>query len=311
MTDDWGHAPVLLEEAVDALGVNDGGLWVDATFGRGGHAAEILRRLDPQATLLAIDRDPEAAVVASLRFASDTRLNFRNVDFEFLEREVAALNGVGRVLGILFDLGVSSPQVDSPQRGFSFLRDGPLDMRMDPSKGESAAEWLARVEQTELDRVLKEFGEERFHRRVARALVAARTRAPIRRTLQLAELVARAVPTREPGQHPATRTFQALRIQVNRELEQLSEGLRQAVRVLAPGARMVIISFHSLEDRIVKRFLREQARGVAAPRGIPLTADQAGTTLRTVAGVIRPSAAECNRNPRARSAKLRIAERLT
>lgn len=310
MTGDWGHAPVMLEEAVDALGANDGGLWVDATFGRGGHAAEILARLGPDATLLALDRDPEAAEAAARRFASERRLSFRGVDFELLEREVTALKGIGRVQGILFDLGMSSPQLDSPRRGFSFLRDGPLDMRMDPSKGESAADWLAKVEQGELDRVLKELGEERFHRRVARALVAARQQSPIRRTGRLAELVAGAVPTREPGQHPATRTFQALRIQVNRELEQLAAGLHQAVRVLAPGARLVVISFHSLEDRIVKRFFREQSRGTTAPRGIPVTTSQSGATVRRIGGVIRPSAAECGRNPRARSARLRVAERL-
>jgi 16S rRNA (cytosine1402-N4)-methyltransferase len=310
MGDDWGHVPVLLEEAVDALGVTNGGLWVDGTFGRGGHAAAILARLGPEGRLLALDRDPEAAAAAARRFAAEPRLLFRSVDLAALEAEVNALGAGGQVRGVLLDLGVSSPQLDAPGRGFSFLRDGPLDMRMDPRQGQSAAHWLAHVDEVELDRVLMELGEERFHRRVARAIVRAREQNPIQRTVQLAELVARAVPTREQGQHPATRTFQALRLWVNQELEQLREALRQAVRVLAPGGRLAVISFHSLEDRMVKRFLRQQARGVAVPRRLPLAASETGASLRSIGRLVRPSTGECARNPRARSARLRVAERL-
>jgi 16S rRNA (cytosine1402-N4)-methyltransferase len=310
MRADWGHTPVLLEEAVEALRVSDGGVWIDGTFGRGGHTAEILRRLGPSALVLAFDRDPEAEQVAAQRFAGEPRLRFHRGDFTAMEQELSTLGAGRRVQGILLDLGVSSPQLESAERGFSFLRDGPLDMRMDPERGQSAAEWLATVGEAELDRVLQELGEERFHRRLARAIVTVRAERPIVSTRQLAELVAAVVPTREPGQHPATRAFQAIRIRVNQELQQLGLVLEQAVRVLAPAGRLAVITFHSLEDRIVKRFLRQQARGAQLPRGIPLSADQSGATLRLLGGPRRPRAEECARNPRARSALLRVAERL-
>jgi 16S rRNA (cytosine1402-N4)-methyltransferase len=310
MSDGWGHTPVLLEEAMAALQIGGGGLWIDGTFGRGGHSAAMLARLGPDARLMAFDRDPEAQAVATRRFAGESRFEFHRCDFATMEHVVAAALRLAQARGILFDLGVSSPQLEHAERGFSFLRDGPLDMRMDPESGDSAADWLSRASEEELGRVFKAFGEERFHRRVARAIVTARDRYPLRTTRQLAELVASTVPTREPGQHPATRVFQAIRIRVNQELQQLDEALQQAIRLLAPGGRLVVISFHSLEDRIVKRFMREQARGMRAPRGIPVVAAHSGATFRVAGRPVRPTAQECARNPRARSALLRVAERL-
>ena len=305
------HRPVLLTEALTALAVRPSGCYADATFGRGGHAGALLAALGPAGRLLALDRDPEARQWAAARFGSDARLTFVQGAFSQLAESVSAHELSGRLDGILFDLGVSSPQLDDPARGFSFSRDGPLDMRMDPSTGDSAAVWLNRVEEGELARVLAEFGEERFHRRVARAIVAARQQAPIATTARLARLIAEAVPTREPGKHPATRTFQAIRIAVNDELGELRAVLPQAVRMLAPGGRLVVISFHSLEDRVVKRFMHEQARGRELPLDLPVTGVPEGRTLRLIGRRIRPDAAEIAANPRARSAVLRVAERLS
>ena len=304
------HRPVLLAEALAELVVRPDGCYVDATFGRGGHAAAILESLGPTGSLLALDRDPAAGEWAKTGFRDDARFQFVQAAFSRLAEIIAGRGLDGRVNGILFDLGVSSPQLDDPARGFGFSRDGTLDMRMDPTRGNSAAEWLNRAGETELGRALVEFGEERFYRRIARAVVVARQQAPITTTARLADIVAAAVPTREPGKHPATRAFQAIRIVVNDELRELQAALPQAVRVLAPGGRLVVISFHSLEDRVVKRFMREQARGRELPPDLPVTGAPAGMTLRLVGRAVRPGAAEIAANPRARSARLRVAERL-
>lgn len=305
------HQPVLLAEVLAGLNLRPAGCYLDATFGRGGHAAGILAALGPDGRLLAMDRDPLAERCALARFGTDPRFAFVRSAFGQMGEIVAERGLTGRLDGVLFDLGVSSPQFDDPARGFSFGRNGPLDMRMDPATGISAAAWLARVEEAELDRVLAEWGEERFHRRVARALVAARQRAPITTTAQLADLIAAAVPTREPGQHPATRTFQAIRIAVNDELGELGAALPQAVQALAPGGRLAAISFHSLEDRVVKRFMRDQARGREWPLDLPVRGGPEGMTLRGIGRAIRPGLAEIAANPRARSAVLRVAERLS
>jgi len=304
------HQPVLLAEVLAGLNPRLAGCYLDATFGRGGHAAALLAALGPEGRLLALDRDPAAERCALDRFGGDSRFAFVRGAFGQLGERVAERGLTGRLDGVLLDLGVSSPQFDDPARGFSFGRNGPLDMRMDPETGINAATWLARVEEAELARVLAEWGEERFHRRVARALVAARRQAPITTTMQLAEIVAAAVPTREPGQHPATRAFQAIRIVVNDELGQLRAALPQAVRALAPGGRLAVISFHSLEDRMVKRFMRDQARGREWPLDLPVRGGPEGMTLRLIGRALRPDAAEIAANPRARSAVLRVAERL-
>ncbi len=304
------HRPVLLAEVLAALAVHPSGCYVDATFGRGGHAAALLEALGPRGRLLALDRDPEARRWATSRFGDDVRFTFVQGTFSRLTEMISAHGLAGRMDGVLLDLGVSSPQLDDPGRGFSFSQDGPLDMRMDPTTGDSAAVWLNRVEETELARVLAEFGEERFYRRVARAIVVGRQQAPITTTVRLASIIAGAVPTREPGKHPATRSFQAIRIAVNDELDELRAVLPQVVRMLAPGGRLVVISFHSLEDRVVKRFMHEQARGQELPPDLPVRGVPEGRTLRLIGRPVRPGAAEIAANPRARSAVLRVAERL-
>jgi 16S rRNA (cytosine1402-N4)-methyltransferase len=295
------HQPVLEAEAVAALAVKAAGVYVDGTFGRGGHSRAILAQLGPQGRLIALDRDPEAAAAA--REIDDPRFTFVQTRFS----ELAALPP--RVDGMLFDLGVSSPQLDDPRRGFSFRADGPLDMRMDPASGPSAAEWLATAEQQQLTEVIRDYGEERFAKQIAAAIVDARRREPIVGTRQLADLVATAVRTREPGKDPATRTFQALRIHINRELEEVSLMLPRAVERLAEGGRLAVISFHSLEDRIVKRFMQSQARP-DVPRELPLRASEMPQPVLNIVGrAQRASDAETIRNPRARSATLRVAER--
>jgi 16S rRNA (cytosine1402-N4)-methyltransferase len=302
------HAPVLLEEALEALAVRPDGSYVDATFGRGGHARAVLARLGNKGKLLAIDRDPQAAKAARALFGDDPRVVVVQAPFS---RLAEAVDQSGRLVdGILLDLGVSSPQLDEPARGFSFLRDGPLDMRMDPDEGESAAGWLARASEREIATVISRFGEERHARRIARAIVGARSGMAIETTTQLAGIVARAVPTREPGRNPATRTFQALRIHVNRELDELQQALPQAVACLAPGGRLVVISFHSLEDRIVKRFMRSAAQDDPAWAGMPAVPAAARAKLRLIGRAVFPGEVELRRNPRARSAVLRAAERL-
>ena len=295
------HRPVLEKEAVAALAIKAGGTYVDGTFGRGGHSRAILAQLGPQGRLIALDRDPEAAAAA--RGIADARFSFVQTRFS----ELAALPP--QVDGMLFDLGVSSPQLDDPQRGFSFRADGPLDMRMDPASGPSAAEWLATAEQQQLTQVIRDYGEERFAKQIAAAIVATRVGEPIVGTRQLARIVGQAVRTREPGQDPATRTFQAVRIHVNRELEEVSLTLPQAVQHLAPGGRLAVISFHSLEDRIVKRFFQAQARP-QLPRELPLRASEMPQpALKLIGRGAKPSDAEMRSNPRARSATLRVAER--
>ncbi len=297
------HQAVLLEEALAGLAVRPEGFYVDGTFGRGGHSRAILDRLGARGRLLALDRDPEAEQAA--RAIADPRFSFVRADFSSLSRVL----GERRAEGMLFDLGVSSPQLDEAARGFSFRRDGPLDMRMDPTRGVSAAQWLAMAEEQQIREVIRDYGEERFAKQIAAAIVAARGREPIERTRQLADLVAKAVRTREPGQDPATRTFQALRIHVNRELEEVSLMLPQAAAHLERGGRLAVISFHSLEDRIVKRFLQSASRH-DVPRRLPLReAEIPEPPLRLVGRAVRASEQETRRNPRARSATLRVAER--
>jgi 16S rRNA (cytosine1402-N4)-methyltransferase len=297
------HEPVLLTEAIDALAIRPDGTYVDGTFGRGGHSRAILERLGPRGRLVALDRDPEAERAAAA--IGDARFTFVRSAFSALGQVL----GERKVQGMVFDLGVSSPQLDDPRRGFSFRADGPLDMRMDPTQGQSAAEWLAMAEEKKIREVIRDYGEERFAKQIAAAVVAARRRAPIERTGQLADLVAKAVRTREPGQDPATRTFQALRIHVNRELEEVSLMLPQAGAHLALNGRLAVISFHSLEDRIVKRFMQQAARP-DVPRGLPLReAEMPQPAVKIIERAIRASEAETRRNPRARSAILRVAAR--
>ena len=301
------HKTVLLEEAVDALAVKPGGTYVDATFGRGGHSRLILGQLNEQGRLIALDRDP-AAIAAGGEIA-DARLKVIHAAFGNLEKVLKA-EGVERVDGVLMDLGVSSPQLDAAERGFSFRQDAPLDMRMDTSRGQTAAEWLAQASRQQIAEVIKNYGEERFANAVAKAIVAARAGGAIATTRQLAEIVASAVRTREQGQHPATRSFQAIRIHVNQELEELSLVLPQAVAALKSGGRLVVISFHSLEDRIVKRFLRDESRPPQLPSRLPVrAADLPPPRLKLVGKPVAPSLAEVAANPRARSAVMRAAER--
>ena len=297
------HEPVLLTEAIEALDIRPAGTYVDGTFGRGGHSRAILERLGPQGRLIALDRDPEAE--RSAQAIRDPRFSFARLPFSALPDAL----GERKVQGMLFDLGASSPQLDDPRRGFSFRADGPLDMRMDPTQGASAAQWLAMAEEKQIKEVVRNYGEERFAQQIAAAIVAARSREPLVRTRQLADLVAKAVRTREPGQDPATRTFQALRIHVNRELEEVSLMLPQALAHLAVNGRLAVISFHSLEDRIVKRFLQANARP-DVPRGLPLReAEMPQPALKIMGRAIRASEQETRRNPRARSAILRVAAR--
>jgi len=301
------HVSVLLEESVDALEIKPDGCYVDATFGRGGHSRAILARLSRTGRLVAMDRDPTA--VAAGCEIEDARLTLVHSAFGRLTAVLEEL-GVSAVDGVMLDLGVSSPQLDTPARGMSFRFDAPLDMRMDTTQGETAAEWLTRAEQREIERVLRDYGEERFAHAIAKALVAARGEFGISTTGQLAALVEKAVRTREPGQHPATRSFQALRIHINRELEELSLVLPQCVDHLRSGGRLVVISFHSLEDRIVKRFLREQAQPEKLPARLPVrAADLSEPRLRLIGKAIGPGAAELVANSRARSAVMRVAER--
>jgi 16S rRNA (cytosine1402-N4)-methyltransferase len=307
---DAGHEPVLLAEVLEGLRVIGDGCYVDGTFGRGGHARAILGRLGAGGRLYAIDRDPDAVAHARAELAADARFSIEQASFAdlgaFAERHAIC----GRVDGLLLDLGVSSPQLDDAGRGFSFQADGPLDMRMDPAAGESAADWLARAPADEIAQVLRDYGEERHAGRIARAIVAARVTAPLRSTRALADLVARVSPTRDPRKHPATRTFQAIRISVNQELEALTRCLAQSLQVLAGGARLAVISFHSLEDRIVKRFIRDESAGPVLPKGVPVTGGPPPGRLRAIGKAQRATDAEVARNPRARSAVLRVAERL-
>lgn len=304
---DRAHQPVLLEEAIAALMVSADGTYVDGTFGRGGHSARILDALSPEGALLALDQDPSAAPAAKQLLEKDPRFQFSAVNF----RALAECAAPGTLQGVLLDLGVSSPQLDNPARGFSFTHDGPLDMRMNPDAGQSAASWLAQVSEVDLANVLWELGEERFSRRIAAAIVRERTIAPIERTARLADIVTAANPKWEQHKHPATRSFQAIRLHVNGELDALREVLDAAVLALAPGGRLVVISFHSLEDRIVKRFIREAVRGERIPPGVPIQYEAQRGSLRQIGKAVIPSESEVAENPRARSAIMRVAERLS
>jgi 16S rRNA (cytosine1402-N4)-methyltransferase len=303
-----GHVPVLLHEAVDGLNVRKRGIYVDCTFGRGGHSRLILARLGPNGRLVALDRDPEAVRAASL--IDDERFAIIHGAFSRVAELLAEL-GIARVHGILLDLGVSSPQLETPTRGFSFRHDAPLDMRMDSTRGLTAAEWLATASESEIREVIRDYGEERFAKSIAAAIVAARARGTLGTTRELAALVAEAVPTREPRQDPATRTFQAIRIRVNQELEELALALPQCVELLEPGGRLVVISFHSLEDRVVKRYFREHSRADTLPPRLAVRArDLPQPKLRLVGKARRPGDAEVAMNPRSRSAIMRVAERI-
>jgi 16S rRNA (cytosine1402-N4)-methyltransferase len=304
------HQAVLLKETIEALAIQRDGIYVDGTFGRGGHTKAVLARLSSAGRLLGVDKDPEAIAVGYALAKEDSRFSIAQASLKDLAQVVIRQGWLGKVNGVLFDLGVSSPQLENAERGFSFLRDGPLDMRMNPAVGQSAAEWLANAKEKTIAEVLKTYGEERYGRRIARAIVQARSLKPLTRTGQLAELVVRANPSREPGKHPATRTFQAIRIFINNELEELQAALEQAVAVLAPKGRLAVISFHSLEDRIVKRFLKQQARGENLPPELPVRGDLYPAKLRVLSKLIRPSPREVACNPRARSARLRVAEKL-
>ncbi|MDX1454250.1 MAG: 16S rRNA (cytosine(1402)-N(4))-methyltransferase RsmH [Gammaproteobacteria bacterium] len=306
------HRPVLLKPALEGLALRKDGFYVDGTFGRGGHARELLAALGPEGRLLAFDKDPQAIESAEALAREDDRFRIVHGSFTMLEQVVTAEGKTGAVDGVLLDLGVSSPQLDDGERGFSFRFGGPLDMRMDTSRGESAADWLATAEQEEISLVIRDYGEERFHHRIARAICEAREEAPIETTSQLVGIIEAAVPTREKKKHPATRAFQAIRIHINKELDDLTEVLEQTERVLAAGGRLSVISFHSLEDRQVKRFMRDRSRPAPPPKGLPRGLPVAEETppFRLVGKAQRASTEELAENPRARSAVLRIAERV-
>lgn len=310
MTQQAPHKTVLQEEAVSALAIIPDGIYVDATFGRGGHSRSILAQLNSNGRLLVLDKDVEAIAEATQLAEKDKRVIYAHTPFSRLFEICQQYGLVGRVNGVLFDLGVSSPQLDDPLRGFSFMRDGPLDMRMNTGSGITAAEWINKAAETEIADVLYHYGEEKHSRRMARAIVKARLEAPVTTTGQLAEIVKEANPAWERDKHPATRAFQAIRIFINEELDEIRIALQQAVDVLAIGGRMVVISFHSLEDRIVKRFIADQASGDRFPRGLPIPADQLKPVLRKIGGAGKPSKNEIDLNPRARSAVLRVAEKI-
>ncbi|HVW68679.1 MAG TPA: 16S rRNA (cytosine(1402)-N(4))-methyltransferase RsmH [Steroidobacteraceae bacterium] len=304
------HIPVLVGETLAALALEADGYYVDATFGRGGHTALILQALGREGRVLAIDRDPQAIEAGRQRFADEVRLTLVHAPFADLAACVQAHAHGRPCRGVFFDLGVSSPQLDDPSRGFSFRSDGPIDMRMDPTRGEPVSAWLARAGVDEIREVIATLGEERFARRVAQAIVAARQEQPLERTTQLAAIVARAVKTREPGKHPATRTFQALRMFINDELGQIEKGLAGALEVLDRGGRLVVISFHSLEDRIVKRFMKKESQIDAALADLPVIPPELQPRLKLIGRKARAAAAEVERNPRSRSALLRVAEKV-
>ncbi|MDU3157565.1 MAG: 16S rRNA (cytosine(1402)-N(4))-methyltransferase RsmH [Hafnia alvei] len=310
--ENYQHKTVLLDEAVNGLNLRSNGLYIDGTFGRGGHSRLILSQLGPEGRLVAIDRDPQA--IAAAAEITDPRFSIVHGPFSDMASYVRELGLEGQINGVLLDLGVSSPQLDDAERGFSFMRDGPLDMRMDPTRGLSAAEWLMKAEEEDIAWVLKTFGEERFAKRIARAIVERNRLEPMTRTHELATLIANASPFREKHKHPATRSFQAIRIYINSELEEIERALNGALEILAPEGRLSIISFHSLEDRIVKQFIRHHSRGPQVPAGIPLTEaqlrSQGGRKLKAL-GKMKPSGEEVNANPRARSSVLRFAERTT
>jgi 16S rRNA (cytosine1402-N4)-methyltransferase len=307
---DLAHTTVLLHETVDGCVVDPDGVYVDGTFGRGGHSRLLLSKLSSNGKLIGFDKDPLAIASGKELEAEDARFRIVQSSFADMKDELARI-GINQVNGILLDLGVSSPQLDDAERGFSFMKDGPLDMRMNPDAGLSAAEWVAETAEAEIARVLKEYGEERFAKRMARALVEARKTEDITRTSRLAEIIKQANPAWEKHKHPATRAFQAIRIAVNNELGDLENVLDDSVDLLLPGGRLSVISFHSLEDRMVKRFIRAQEKGKDLPPGLPVMEDQLGKTMKKIGKAIMPGREEIERNQRARSAVLRIAERLS
>lgn len=308
MTEQFRHASVMLEEAVNAVINEPDGVYVDCTFGRGGHSARLLEQLGPNARLIAIDKDPQAIAYAAERFADEPRFEIEHGSFAQLNEFLEKRGLLGKVNGILLDLGVSSPQLDDPSRGFSFLHDGPLDMRMDTSSGESAAEWINRADEKEIADVMYLYGEERFSRRMAKAIVEEREQAPIETTARLAQIIKDANPRWEKGKHPATRAFQGIRIHINRELDDVRDVLDQALEALAIGGHLVVISFHSLEDRIVKQFIRKHVKGDDhIPPGIPVTEDMLKQRLSGKSKAIKAGKDELADNPRARSAVMRVA----
>ena len=315
MSEQFEHVSVLLNESVDGLAIKSDGIYIDGTFGRGGHSRLILSHLGENGRLYSIDRDPQA--IAEAQKIDDPRFEIIHGPFSGMEKYMEERDLIGRVDGVLLDLGVSSPQLDDAERGFSFMRDGPLDMRMDPTSGQSAAEWLAEAEADDIAWVLKEFGEERFAKRIARGIVEHREnpeKEPLTRTRELASLIAAVSPFKDKHKHPATRSFQAIRIYINSELDEIETALNGAVSILAPEGRLSVISFHSLEDRMVKRFIRKQSKGPEVPAGLPLTEEQikalGSAALKTVGKAIKPSQDELGYNTRARSSVLRLAERI-
>ncbi len=307
----FSHVSVLLNESVDALAIKADGIYIDATFGRGGHSGVILQQLGSNGRLIAFDRDPQA-IEAAKKYADDARFTIVHEPFGEMAAVIASMGLTGKIDGVLMDLGVSSPQLDDAERGFSFLRDGPLDMRMDTTRGVSAADWLNEADEQDIAQVIKEFGEEKFGKRIAHAIVQRRQTQPLSRTSELAKLIDEAVPVKDKFKHPATRAFQGIRIYVNAELDQLRTGLKAAVEVLAQSGRLAVISFHSLEDRLVKRFIKEQSQGKVVPHGLPITQAEidADKVLRSLGKAIKPSAEEITHNVRARSSVLRVAEKL-
>jgi len=304
------HVPVLLGPVLEGLNIQPGGWYVDGTFGRGGHSSALLKLLDNEGRLLAIDRDPQAIAQVDEALQQDPRFELVHGEFAELKNYAIERKFLGKVDGLLLDLGVSSPQLDEAARGFSFQSDGPLDMRMDPTRGSSAAEWLEQVDEKDLKKVLSQLGEERFAGRIARSIVATRLLTPIITTRQLADIVKAVVPSRGQRKNPATKTFQAIRIFVNKELEQLQKALADSLDLLRPGGRLCVISFHSLEDRLVKRFIRDAAQEPAQFRGLPNIPEEFHPRLKSIGKVVRASEQEIAANVRARSARLRVAERL-
>jgi len=306
---DFSHQSVLLNEALESLNIRPSGIYIDATFGRGGHSRAILQQLDEKGRLIAFDQDPQAVAYGRERFADEPRLTIEHCNFNQVADVVERYGLTGKIDGVLMDLGVSSPQLDDAERGFSFLRSGPLDMRMDTSRGETAREWLARVKPAELINVLKRYGEEKFARRIATAIVETREQREIKDTGDLAEIISNAIPVKEKFKHPATRSFQAIRIFINEELQAVEQGLKGAASVLAKGGRLCVISFHSLEDRIVKRFMRDISSRPKLPAGLPVMEADIEVPYTLVGKPVVAGEAELEANPRARSARLRVLER--
>ena len=311
MSQEFAHLSVLLKETVDGLNIHEDGIYIDGTFGRGGHSRHVLSQLGENGRLIAIDRDPQA-IEAAKQFADDPRFQIVHGGFGQLAEYVTELGLKGKVNGVLLDLGVSSPQLDDAERGFSFLRDGPLDMRMDNSQGQTAAEWIAKAEIEDMAWVFRTYGEEKNSRHIARCIAADRDEKPFLRTKDLADLIARITKNKERNKHPATRVFQAIRIYINSELEQIEQALEGAVSILAPEGRLSVISFHSLEDRMVKRFIRKNSQGESVPHGLPITEAEINKSrkLKSMGKAMKPSEIEIEQNPRSRSSVLRVAQRL-